>query len=75
MALNKERLSPERIEVIISGVLQEMPESFSMPEMRNLVVELLFGLGLHPNDLPFFMMMVVDAYMGDRHIDKAREGN
>ena len=52
-----------------------MPESFSMPEMRNLVVELLFGLGLHPNDLPFFMMMVVDAYMGDRHIDKAREGN
>jgi len=75
MALNKERLSPERIDVIISGVLQEMPESFSMPEMRNLVVELLFGLGLHPNDLPFFMMMVVDAYMGDRHIDKAREGN
>ena len=75
MALNKERLSPERIEVIISGVLQEMPESFSMPEMRNLVVELLFGLGFHPNDLPFFMMMVVDAYMGDRHIDKAREGN
>ena len=75
MALNKERLSPERIDVIISGVLQEIPESFSMPEMRNLVVELLFGLGLHPNDLPFFMMMVVDAYMGDRHIDKAREGN
>mgnify|MGYP003624565438 FL=1 len=73
--MKRERLSPERIEVIISGVLQEMPESFSMPEMRNLVVELLFGLGLHPNDLPFFMMMVVDAYMGDRHIDKAREGN
>jgi hypothetical protein len=44
-----------------------------MPEMRNLVVELLFGLGLHPNDLPFFMMMVVDAYMGDRSIDRAAE--
>ncbi len=68
-----ERLSPERVEVIISGVLQEMPETFSMPEMRNLVVELLFGLGLHPNDLPFFMMMVVDAYMGDRSIDRAAE--
>ena len=68
-----ERLSPERIEVIISGVLQEMPETFSMPEMRNLVVELLFGLGLHPNDLPFFMMMVVDAYMGDRSTDRAAE--
>jgi len=73
MAISQERLSPERIEVIISGVLQEMPETISMPEIRNLVVELLFGLGLHPNDLPFFMMMVVDAYMGDRSIDRAAE--
>tara|TARA_R100000900_G_scaffold70893_1_gene56107 strand:+ start:249 stop:467 length:219 start_codon:yes stop_codon:yes gene_type:complete len=71
--MSKERLSPERIEVIVSKMLQDMPESFSMPEMRNLVVELLFGLGLHPNDLPFFMMMVVDAYMGERHIDRAAE--
>ena len=63
-------LTPERVEVIISGVLQEMPETLSLSEMRNLVVELLFGLGLHPNDLPFFMMMVVDAYMGDRSIDQ-----
>ena len=66
-------LTPERVEVIISGVLQEMPETLSLSEMRNLVVELLFGLGLHPNDLPFFMMMVVDAYMGDRSIDRAAE--
>ena len=71
--MKSDRLSPERIEVIISGVLQEMPETISMSEMRNLVVELLFGLGLHPNDLPFFMMMVVDAYMGDRSIDRAAE--
>ena len=71
--MSKERLSPERIEVIVSKMLQDMPESYSMPEMRNLVVELLFGLGLHPNDLPFFMMMVVDAYMGERHIDRAAE--
>ena len=73
MAMSKERLSPERIEVIVSKMLQDMPESYSMPEMRNLVVELLFGLGLHPNDLPFFMMMVVDANMGERHIDRAAE--
>ena len=58
--MKSDRLSPERIEVIVSGILQEVPESFSMPEMRNLVVELLFGLGLHQNDLPFFMMMVVE---------------
>ncbi len=69
----KSDLGPEKIEEIISGVLQKMPETISMPEMRNLVVELLFGLGLHPNDLPFFMMMVVDAYMGDRSIDRKAE--
>tara|TARA_R100000935_G_scaffold20170_1_gene38224 strand:+ start:564 stop:782 length:219 start_codon:yes stop_codon:yes gene_type:complete len=71
--LIKSDLGPEKIEEIISGVLQKMPETISMPEMRNLVVELLFGLGLHPNDLPFFMMMVVDAYMGDRSIDRKAE--
>ena len=73
MALNKERLSPERIEKIISGVLQEMPETISTSEMRNLVVELLFGLGLHPDDLPFFLLMVVDAYMGERSIDRTQD--
>ena len=70
MALNKERLSPERIEVIISGVLQEMPETLSLSEMRNLVVELLFGLGLNPKDMPLFLILVVDAYMGERSIDR-----
>ena len=69
MAMSKERLSPERIEVIVSKMLQDMPESYSMPEMRNLVVELLFGLGVHPDDLPIFLLMVVDAYMGERRVD------
>ena len=44
MGISREKLNPERIEKIISGVLQEMPESISISEMRNLVVELLFGL-------------------------------
>jgi len=34
-----------------------------------LVCELLFGLGLHPDDLPIFLLMVVDAYMGERRVD------
>mgnify|MGYP003644431239 CR=1 FL=1 len=63
-------LTPERVEVIISGVLQEMPETLSLSEMRNLVVELLFGLGLNPKDMPLFLILVVDAYMGERSIDR-----
>tara|TARA_R100000935_G_scaffold45708_1_gene68865 strand:+ start:55 stop:279 length:225 start_codon:yes stop_codon:yes gene_type:complete len=73
MGISREKLNPERIEKIISGVLQEMPESISISEMRNLVVELLFGLGLHPDDLPFFLLMVVDAYMGERSIDRTQD--
>tara|TARA_R110001592_G_scaffold184646_1_gene428399 strand:- start:39 stop:248 length:210 start_codon:yes stop_codon:yes gene_type:complete len=67
-------LTPERVEVIISGILEEVPEKLSLSEMRNLVVELLFGLGLNPKDLPMFMLLVVDAYMGDRMIDQMRKG-
>ena len=67
-------LTPERVEVIISGILEEVPEKLSLSEMRNLVVELLFGLGLSPKDLPMFMLLVVDAYMGDRMIDQMRKG-
>ena len=67
-------LTPERVEVIISGILEEVPENLSLSDTRNLVVELLFGLGLSPKDLPMFMLLVVDAYMGDRMIDRMRKG-
>tara|TARA_R100001443_G_scaffold81560_1_gene88499 strand:- start:512 stop:715 length:204 start_codon:yes stop_codon:yes gene_type:complete len=66
-------MDEQEIEKIISGVLQEMPEKISLSDMRNLVCELLFGLGLNPDDLPIFMLLVVDAYMGNRVIDYNRE--
>ena len=66
-------MDKQEIERIISGVLQEMPEKISLSDMRNLVCELLFGLGLSPGDLPIFMLLVVDAYMGNRVIDYNRE--
>jgi len=62
-------LSSEKIEKIVDDFLQELPEQVSISEMRNLVCELLFGLGLHPDDLPIFLLMVVDAYMGERRVD------
>ena len=66
-------MDEQEIERIISGVLQEMPEKISLSDMRNLVCELLFGLGLSPDDLPIFMLLVVDAYMGNRVIYYNRE--
>ena len=66
-------MDEQEIERIISGVLQEMPEKISLSDMRNLVCEVLFGLGLNPDDLPIFMLLVVDAYMGNRVIDYNRE--
>ena len=65
--------SPEKTERIISDLLQELPEQFSLSDSRNLVCELLFGLGINPDDLPVFLLLVVDAYMGDRAVDRMKE--
>jgi len=62
-------LSSEKVEKVIDDLLQELPEQLSISDTRNLVCELLFGLGLHPDDLPIFLLMVVDAYMGERRVD------
>jgi len=62
-------LSSEKVEKIVDDLLQELPEHMSISDTRNLVCELLFGLGLHPDDLPSFLLMVVDAYMGERRVD------
>ncbi len=68
-------LTPERVEKIISGVLQEIPDDdLSLSDMRNLVVELLFGLGLNPRDMPLFLIILVDAYMGERIVDQIKKG-
>lgn len=71
MSRSSEPLTPERVEEIIGNLLQQLPENVSLSDSRNLICELLFGLGLHPDDLPIFLLMVVDAYMGDRTIDKS----
>ena len=62
-------LSSEKVEKVIDDLLQELPEQMSISDTRNLVCELLFGLGLQPDDLPIFLLMVVDAYMGERRVD------
>jgi hypothetical protein len=69
MSRSSEPLTPERVEEIIDNLLQQLPENVSLSDSRNLVCELLFGLGLHPDDLPIFLLMVVDAYMGERRVD------
>ena len=71
MSRSSEPLTPERVEEIIGNLLQQLPENVSLSDSRNLVCELLFGLGLHPDDLPIFLLMVVDAYTGERRVDLA----
>jgi hypothetical protein len=71
MSRSSEPLTPERVEEIIDDLLQQLPENVSLSDSRNLVCELLFGLGLHSDDLPIFLLMVVDAYMGERRVDLA----
>ena len=69
MSLSSEPLTPEKIEEIVDDLLQKLQETVSISNTRNIVCELLFGLGVHPDDLPIFLLMVVDAYMGERRVD------
>ncbi len=69
MSLSSEPLTPEKIEEIVDDLLQKLPETVSISNTRNIVCELLFGLGVHLDDLPIFLLMVVDAYMGERRVD------
>jgi len=69
MSRSSERLTGERVEEVIDDLLQKLPEQVSLSDTRNLVCELLFGLGVSPDDLPIFLLLVVDAYMGERRVD------
>jgi hypothetical protein len=71
MSRSSEPLTPDRVEEIIDNLLQQLPENVSLSDSRNLICELLFGLGVPPDDLPIFLLLVVDAYMGERRVDFA----
>lgn len=62
-------ISPEKTEEVIDDLLQKLPEKISLYDMRNLICELLFGMGMNPEDLPIFLILVVDGYMGNRSVD------
>ena len=52
-------LTEEDVERIVSDILQKMPEQLSLSDIRNLICELLFGLGLNPDDLPILLLLIV----------------
>jgi hypothetical protein len=62
-------ISPEKTEEVINDLLQKLPEKISLYDMRNIICELLFGMGMNPEDLPIFLILVVDGYMGNRSVD------
>jgi len=67
-------ISPEKTEEVIDDLLQKLPEKISLYDMRNLICELLFGMGMNPEDLPIFLILVVDGYMGNRSVDWIKKG-
>jgi|TARA_B110000503_G_C7021472_1_gene359964 hypothetical protein len=58
-------MTPEQIEELCEEFLVKLPPQMTRVEVRDVVCVLLFRLGLHQNDLPLFLLLVVDKYMGD----------
>ena len=52
-------MQPEDLERIAAGLLNEVPANFSTADLRDLIVELLFGLGVSPSDLPMFCLLLI----------------
>jgi len=66
-------MQPEDLERIAAGLLNEVPANFSTADLRDLIIELLFGLGLSPSDLPMFCLLLIDKYVADNRIEKSRQ--
>tara|TARA_R110000764_G_scaffold127475_1_gene215267 strand:- start:30 stop:290 length:261 start_codon:yes stop_codon:yes gene_type:complete len=62
-------MQPEDLERIAAGLLNEVPANFSTSDLRDVIVELLFGLGVSPSDLPMFCLLLIDKYVADNKIE------
>ena len=66
-------MTPEQIEELCEEFLAKLPPQMSRVEVRDIVSLLLFRLGLHQNDLPLFLLLLVDKYMGDDMITQSQQ--
>jgi len=66
-------VQPEDLERIAAGLLNEVPANFSTADLRDVIVELLFGLGVSPSDLPMFCLLLIDKYVADNKIEESRQ--
>ncbi len=66
-------MQPEDLERIAAGLLNEVPANFSTSDLRDVIVELLFGLGVSPSDLPMFCLLLIDKYVADNKIEESRQ--
>ena len=65
-------MEPEDLERIAAGLLNEVPANFSTGDLRDVIVELLFGLGVSPADLPMFCLLLIDKYTAENKIEESR---
>jgi hypothetical protein len=66
-------MEPEDLERIAAGLLKEVPANFSTSNLRDVIVELLFGLGVSPADLPMFCLLLIDKYTAENKIEESRQ--
>lgn len=55
-------LSSEDIERICSGWSQDLPEILSRTNVRDIVCEMLWQMGVQGQDVPLLMLLILDKY-------------
>mgnify|MGYP001008806805 CR=1 FL=1 len=71
-------MTPEDIERICSDLSEQLPSRITRTTIRDLICEILWQSGVHPQDLPLLMIMILDKYsmsnvLESSHQSRSRE--
>ena len=66
-------MTPEDIERICSDLHNGMPDEITRTNLRDLICEILWQYGVHPQDVPLLMLLILDKYSLSNVLERANQ--
>jgi hypothetical protein len=68
-------VTPEDIERICSSLRDDMPDEITRTNLRDLICEILWQYGVHPQDLPLLMLLILDKYSLSNVLERSKQNH